>query len=71
MQPAVAASVVYVGSGDGALRAFDGAGCGAATCAPLWTADAGGAVTGGLAISNGMLYAGTANALVGYGLPPT
>ena len=47
VQPAVAGGVVYVASGDGTVRAFAAAGCGAATCAPLWQDDTGdAAITG-------------------------
>ena len=40
--PAVSGGVVYVGSDDNKLYAFDADGCGAATCEPLWTAATGG-----------------------------
>jgi outer membrane protein assembly factor BamB len=66
----VAGGVVYVGSVDGTIRAFDAAGCGAPTCPARWTVDAGAPVTGGLAVYGGQLYAGTGEGLVAYGLPP-
>ena len=40
--PAVSGGVVYVGSDDNKLYAFDAGGCGAPTCNPLWTATTGG-----------------------------
>jgi outer membrane protein assembly factor BamB len=61
--PAVANGVVYVGSDDGLLYAFDaagGTGCSGSptTCAPLWTADIG-AVSSSPAIVNGVVYVGS------------
>jgi hypothetical protein len=54
VQPAVAGGVVFTGSDDGALHAFAVAGCGSATCEPLWTASTGSsAVSGGPAVSGG------------------
>lgn len=68
-QPAVAADVVYVGTAEGDVLAFGAAGCGTATCDPLWSDDLGGAVTGAPAVSNGQLFVGTADGrLVAYGL---
>jgi outer membrane protein assembly factor BamB len=69
VQPAVAGGVVYTGAADGTLKAFDASGCGGDDCPPLWTADAGPAVSGGLAIHDGHLYVGMPDAIVGYGLP--
>lgn len=71
VQPAVAGGVVFTGSGDGSLHAYGAAGCGAATCEPLWTASTGtSAITGAPAVSNGQLYVGTGDGrLVAYGLP--
>jgi outer membrane protein assembly factor BamB len=59
--PAVAGGVVYIGSGDDKLYAFDAAGmanCSGSpkTCAPLWTATTGGIVTAP-AVANGVVYA--------------
>jgi outer membrane protein assembly factor BamB len=58
--PAVAHGVVYVG-GHGSLYAFNAAGCGAATCQPLWTAPNTGShseTDGSVAVANGMAYIG-------------
>lgn len=47
----------------------DATGCGAATCAALWSASVAGKVTG-MAVSAGKLYVGTGDSrLVAYGLP--
>ena len=64
--PAVANGVVYVGSGDHHLYAFDAAGntnCSGTpkTCTPLWTADLFYAVLSSPAVSNGMLYIANAD----------
>jgi outer membrane protein assembly factor BamB len=65
--PAVAGGVVYVGSNDGKLYAFDAAG-GAATCTgtpgvcvPLWVGATGGAVFSSPAVSNDVVYVGSAD----------
>ena len=69
-QPAVAGGLVFVGSGQ--VMAFDAAGCGAPTCAPLWTDSLDSYVTGAPAVSNGQLYVGTADGrILAYGLPPS
>lgn len=69
-QPAVAGGVVFVGSADGSVHAFDAAGCELASCASLWSHDTGDApIAGGLAVSNGQLYAGTSDGrLIAYEL---
>src|SRR4051812_40538695 len=62
--PAVAEGVVYVGSNDGKLYAFDAtgvSGCTASTCAPLWTAATGGAITSSPAYDAGVVYVGSSN----------
>jgi outer membrane protein assembly factor BamB len=63
--PAVANGVVYVGSNDHKLYAFDAAG-GSATCTgtpvvctPLWTATTGDAVQSSPALANGVVYVGS------------
>jgi len=74
-QPAVAGTgaeaVVYAGTTGGTIRAYAAAGCGKRTCRqPLWTADAGGPVTGGPIVTGGRVVVGTENGrLVAYGLP--
>ena len=76
--PAVANGVVYVGTENDNLDAFDAAGkvgCSAppnATCNPLWTATTGGSLadSSSPAIANGMVYEGsTDHNLYAYGLP--
>ena len=62
--PAVANGVVYVGSDDDKLYAFDAAGktnCNSMTqsCNPLWTATTGGAVGSSPAVANGVVYVGS------------
>jgi len=58
-RPAVADGVVYVGTGDGRVLAFDAAGCGAPTCAPTWDAPVGGATSGQPAVAGGVVFVGT------------
>jgi len=73
--PGIANGVVFVGSGDGNLYAFDAAGSidcsGTPTfCSPLWTGNTGGAVESSPAIANGMVYVGSDDGkLYAYGLP--
>lgn len=77
-QPAVAGGLVFTGAADGWVRAFDAAGCGAPTCAPLWSDQTnpfdettGPPITGAPAVSRGQLYVGTsAGVIVAYGLNP-
>jgi outer membrane protein assembly factor BamB len=62
--PAVAGGVVYVGSNDGFLFAFDakaGLGCRLFGCAPLWRGATGGAVTSSPAVANGIVYVGSSD----------
>lgn len=59
--PAVANGLVYVGSGDSSLYAFDAAGilnCSGdpKSCSPLWTAPTGGSITSTPAVAGGVLY---------------
>jgi outer membrane protein assembly factor BamB len=50
--------------------AFASGGCGAEVCAPLWSAATGSAISGGPAVSDGVVYVGTADGrLVAYGFP--
>jgi outer membrane protein assembly factor BamB len=62
--PSVVGGVVYVGSNDGNLYAFDAngnTGCSGApvTCAPLWSATTGGSVGSSPAVTNGVVYVGS------------
>jgi outer membrane protein assembly factor BamB len=64
-QPAVAGratagatGVVFVGTSSGDLLAFAAAGCGAATCAPLWAHDLGAPVTGAPTVRSGRVHVG-------------
>ena len=62
--PAVANGVVYVGSGDNKLYAFDAAGaanCSGSpkTCQPLWTAATSDFVGSSPAVANGVVYVGS------------
>jgi outer membrane protein assembly factor BamB len=64
--PAVANGVVYIGSANGSLYAFDAAGntnCSGTpkTCNPLWTATTGGAVQSSPTIVNGVVYVGSSD----------
>jgi outer membrane protein assembly factor BamB len=62
--PAVVNGVVYVGSNDDHLYAFDATGttgCSGSpkTCAPLWSGAAGRAVSSSPAVANGVVYVGS------------
>jgi outer membrane protein assembly factor BamB len=62
--PGVANGIVYVGSNDSKLYAFDATGsvnCSGTpkTCAPLWTAATGGQLFSSPAIANGVTYVGS------------
>ena len=62
--PAVANGVVYVGSGDDKLYAFDAPGntnCSGMPriCSPLWTAPTGAAVDSSPAVANGVVFVGS------------
>jgi outer membrane protein assembly factor BamB len=62
--PAVANGVVYVGSNDNKLYAFDARGTTGCTgspkvCAPLWTATTGDDVRSSPAVANGVVYVGS------------
>jgi outer membrane protein assembly factor BamB len=48
--------LLYVPSSDGRVSVFDADGCGAATCAPVWTAATGSAVTTQAALAGGVLH---------------
>jgi outer membrane protein assembly factor BamB len=74
--PAVANGVVYAGSGDASLYAFDAAGitgCSGTpkSCSPLWSAVTGAGVYSSPAVANGMVYVGSiGHSLYAYGLGP-
>ncbi len=62
--PAVVDDVVYVGSDDGKLYAFDATGTTGCSgdpkeCEPLWTAATGWVIPGGPAVVDGVVYVGT------------
>ena len=57
--PAVAGGVVYAGSNDNSLYAFDASGCGAAVCQPVWTAATMGPVQSSPAVAGGVVYVGS------------
>jgi outer membrane protein assembly factor BamB len=69
--PTVAGDVVYVAEqSTGAVLAFDRDGCGAVTCTPLTTLDAGGALSSGATVDDGRVLVGTADGrVVAFGLP--
>lgn len=65
--PAVANGVVYIGSGDDLLYAFDANGCGKASCNFLWRGEAVGAqaaLISSPAVANGLVYVGENNGMV-------
>ena len=60
--PAVAGGVVYVGSNDGFLYAFDakgGAGCDLFTCVPRWRGATGGPVSSSPVVAGGLVFVGS------------
>jgi len=57
--PTVANGVVYVGSDDGKMYAFNAAGCGSGQCQPLWTYQTGGLIFSSSAVADGVLYFGS------------
>ncbi len=60
--PAVVNGVVYVGSFDGKLYAFNADGCAPQTsCQPLWTGATGNDITSSPAVANGVVYIGSAD----------
>ncbi len=66
--PTVAGDVAYAVTAD-EVFAFPAAGCGADTCAPLWSADLPAAPTAPVTVLGGRLFVPTATALVAYALP--
>ena len=64
--PAVSGGVVFVGSSDGRLEAFDAAGttnCSGTpkVCTPLWTATLGGSIVGSPTVDGNVVYVGSTN----------
>jgi PQQ-like domain/PQQ enzyme repeat len=57
--PAVVGGVVYVGSDDQNVYAFNAAGCGAPTCAALWSVLTSDFVVSSPAVANGMVFVGS------------
>lgn len=56
------------GAADGTLAAYPAAGCGASTCASLWSASTGSRITGAPAISLGKVFVGTDDGrIIAYG----
>ena len=56
-----------MGDGDSIFYAFRAAGCGAATCLPLWSGDAVGAqaaIISSPTVANGLVYVGENNGMV-------
>jgi outer membrane protein assembly factor BamB len=56
--PTVGDGRVYAVATDGSVFAFAADGCGAPTCAPLWSASTGGPVSRQAALAGGVLYVG-------------
>ncbi|PYX48636.1 MAG: hypothetical protein DMG79_11375, partial [Acidobacteria bacterium] len=60
--PAVVNGVVYVGSFDGKLYAFNANGCGPQSlCQPLWSGSTGNDITSSPAVANGTVFIGSAD----------
>ncbi|HEY6768276.1 MAG TPA: PQQ-binding-like beta-propeller repeat protein [Candidatus Sulfotelmatobacter sp.] len=59
--PAVVNGVVYVGSFDGRLYAFNANGCNQSSCQPLWSGITGNDITSSPAVANGVVYIGSAD----------
>src|SRR6266568_3122253 len=57
--PAVVNGVVYVGSFDGKLYAFDANGCGQAACQPLWSGATQNSITSSPAVAQGTVFIGS------------
>jgi outer membrane protein assembly factor BamB len=67
--PAVAGGLVFFrsdasGGSAGTILAFRAAGCGAASCDPIWSAAAGGDAGSSPAVSNGMVFVGGTDSIV-------
>jgi len=63
--PAIHDGVVYIGSNDGYLHAFEtDCASGGGTCQPLWRGWTGGAIRSSPAVANGMVFVGSADSKV-------
>jgi hypothetical protein len=68
-QPASAGGVVFTGSEDGRVSAFDASGCGSPTCGTLWSTSVGARIGSPPIVSNGQVYVANANGLTAFRLP--
>lgn len=59
--PAVSGGVLYQGGFDGNLNAYPAAGCGQATCQPMWQGQAKGDFTSTPAVAGGLVFIGSAD----------
>jgi hypothetical protein len=59
--PAIVDGVVYIGSFDGKLYAFDANGCGQEFCSPLWFGATANDIVSSPAVANGVVYIGSAD----------
>jgi PQQ-like domain len=59
--PAVSGGVLYQGGFDGNLNAYPAAGCGQATCQPMWQGQASGDFTSTPAVAGGLVFIGSAD----------
>jgi len=59
--PAIVNGVVYIGSFDGKLYAFNANGCNLATCNPLWSGKTANDIVNSPAVANGTVFIGSAD----------
>jgi outer membrane protein assembly factor BamB len=59
--PVVAGGFAYIAGFDGDLSAFKAAGCGAASCAPLWKGHTDNGISGSPAVAGGLVLVGSAD----------
>ena len=59
--PVVAGGFAYIAGTDGALSAFRAAGCGAASCEPVWQGRTDNNITGSPAVAGGLVLVGSAD----------
>ena len=55
----VANGLVYIGSDDHYVYAFNASGCGRSSCSPLWSYPAGAEIESSPVVANGVLYVGS------------